>query len=120
MLSVSVRVGPWCSVIVFLLLRRRGEPVTTRTGILRIGERDASGPPVQDVESRRPRSSFGGQHGHREVGMEAPKRIRPKGLADYLEVMTKAAFQSGISWRVIEAKWTGSARRSSASTRSAS
>ena len=39
--------------------------------------------------------------------MEAPKRIRPKGLADYLEVMTKAAFQSGISWRVIEAKWGG-------------
>jgi 3-methyladenine DNA glycosylase Tag len=39
--------------------------------------------------------------------MEAPKQIRPKGLADYLEVMTKAAFQSGISWRVIEAKWDG-------------
>src|SRR5712691_3640788 len=39
--------------------------------------------------------------------MEAPKQIRPKGLADYLEVMTKAAFQSGISWKVIEAKWDG-------------
>ena len=39
--------------------------------------------------------------------MEAPKQIKPKGLADYLEVMTKAAFQSGISWRVIEAKWEG-------------
>ena len=39
--------------------------------------------------------------------MEAPKRIRPKALADYLEVMTKSAFQSGISWRVIEAKWDG-------------
>ena len=39
--------------------------------------------------------------------MEAPKQIRPKGLADYLEVMTKAAFQSGISWKVIEAKWNG-------------
>jgi DNA-3-methyladenine glycosylase I len=39
--------------------------------------------------------------------MEAPKRIRPKGLADYLEVMTKSAFQSGISWRVIDAKWEG-------------
>jgi hypothetical protein len=39
--------------------------------------------------------------------MEAPKKIRPKGLADYLEVMTKSAFQSGISWRVIEAKWEG-------------
>jgi 3-methyladenine DNA glycosylase Tag len=39
--------------------------------------------------------------------MEAPKRINPKGLADYLEVMSKAVFQSGISWRVIEAKWAG-------------
>jgi 3-methyladenine DNA glycosylase Tag len=39
--------------------------------------------------------------------MEAPKQIRPKGLADYLEVMTKSVFQSGISWRVIEAKWEG-------------
>jgi 3-methyladenine DNA glycosylase Tag len=39
--------------------------------------------------------------------MEAPKQISPKGLADYLEVMTKTAFQSGISWQVIEAKWEG-------------
>ncbi len=39
--------------------------------------------------------------------MEAPKQIKPAGLADYLEVMTKAAFQSGISWRVIESKWPG-------------
>jgi DNA-3-methyladenine glycosylase I len=38
---------------------------------------------------------------------EEPKKIRPKGLADYLEVMTRAVFQSGISWRVIEAKWDG-------------
>jgi hypothetical protein len=39
--------------------------------------------------------------------MEAPKRIRPKSLANYLEVMTKAVFQSGISWQVVEAKWDG-------------
>ena len=38
---------------------------------------------------------------------QAPPRIRPKGLADYLEVMTKSVFQSGISWAVIEAKWDG-------------
>jgi Methyladenine glycosylase len=37
----------------------------------------------------------------------APKRIKPKSLGDYLEVMTKAVFQSGMSWRVIEAKWDG-------------
>lgn len=39
--------------------------------------------------------------------MEAPEQIRPTGLPDYLEVMTKAVFQSGISWKVIEAKWDG-------------
>jgi 3-methyladenine DNA glycosylase Tag len=39
--------------------------------------------------------------------MEAPKQIRPKRLNDYLEVMSKAVFQSGISWQVIESKWPG-------------
>jgi 3-methyladenine DNA glycosylase Tag len=38
---------------------------------------------------------------------QGPKKIVPKTLGDYLEVMTKAVFQSGISWRVIEAKWDG-------------
>ena len=38
---------------------------------------------------------------------QAPKRIRPRSLADYLEVMTKAVFQSGMSWRVVESKWDG-------------
>jgi hypothetical protein len=38
---------------------------------------------------------------------EGPKQITPKGLADYLDVLTKAVFQSGISWRVVEAKWEG-------------
>ncbi len=39
--------------------------------------------------------------------MEAPERIHPKGLADYLEVMSKSVFQAGISWRVVESKWPG-------------
>ena len=39
--------------------------------------------------------------------MEAPTQIKPKRLADYLDVLTKAVFQSGISWRVVEAKWPG-------------
>jgi DNA-3-methyladenine glycosylase I len=38
---------------------------------------------------------------------QAPEKIKPRSLADYLEVMTKAVFQSGISWNVIEAKWEG-------------
>ena len=37
----------------------------------------------------------------------APTKIDPQKTADYLEVLTKAVFQSGISWRVIEAKWPG-------------
>jgi 3-methyladenine DNA glycosylase Tag len=39
--------------------------------------------------------------------LEAPKRVKPKRLNDYLEVMSKAVFQSGISWGVVEAKWPG-------------
>ena len=37
--------------------------------------------------------------------MEAPERIEPRTLADYLEVMCKAVFHSGMSWAVVEAKW---------------
>ena len=37
----------------------------------------------------------------------APPQITPKSLDDYLEAMTKSAFQSGISWDVIHAKWDG-------------
>jgi 3-methyladenine DNA glycosylase Tag len=39
--------------------------------------------------------------------MEGPKQITPKTPGDYLEVMTRAVFQAGISWRVIDAKWDG-------------
>ena len=37
--------------------------------------------------------------------MEGPERIKPNSLADYLEVMTKSVFQTGISWKVVENKW---------------
>lgn len=39
----------------------------------------------------------------REKG--APDQIRPKHLGDYLSVMSKSVFQSGMSWDVVEAKW---------------
>jgi hypothetical protein len=39
--------------------------------------------------------------------MEAPAQIRPQRLGDYLEVLTKAVFQAGMSWQVVEAKWDG-------------
>jgi DNA-3-methyladenine glycosylase I len=39
--------------------------------------------------------------------MDGPPQIRPKGLADYLDVLSQAAFQSGISWKVVQAKWPG-------------
>jgi DNA-3-methyladenine glycosylase I len=38
---------------------------------------------------------------------KGPEQIEPRGLADYLEVITKAVFQSGMSWKVVEAKWAG-------------
>jgi 3-methyladenine DNA glycosylase Tag len=36
-----------------------------------------------------------------------PEQIEPASLGDYLEIMSKAVFQSGISWRVVDAKWPG-------------
>ena len=39
--------------------------------------------------------------------LQAPTQITPTDLADYLGVITRAVFQSGISWRVVEAKWSG-------------
>ena len=39
--------------------------------------------------------------------MQAPTQIVPAGLADYLDVISRAVFQSGMSWRVVEAKWEG-------------
>ncbi len=35
----------------------------------------------------------------------APDQIRPKHLGDYLSVMSKSVFQSGMSWDVVESKW---------------
>ncbi|MEX2080593.1 MAG: DNA-3-methyladenine glycosylase I [Dehalococcoidia bacterium] len=37
--------------------------------------------------------------------MEAPAQITATKPGDYLEVMTKAVFESGMSWRVVENKW---------------
>jgi 3-methyladenine DNA glycosylase Tag len=39
--------------------------------------------------------------------MHGPSRIRPQSLADYLEIMSKTVFQTGISWRVVDSKWPG-------------
>ena len=39
--------------------------------------------------------------------MHVPEKIEPTGLSDYLEIMSKSVFQSGISWRVVESKWPG-------------
>ena len=40
-----------------------------------------------------------------DAGYGAPDQIDPQSLADYLDVMSRAVFQSGISWRVVNAKW---------------
>ena len=39
--------------------------------------------------------------------LSAPEQINPNSLGDYLEILSKAVFQSGISWRVVESKWPG-------------
>lgn len=38
---------------------------------------------------------------------KAPKKVTVHTLGDYLEVMSKAVFQSGMSWKVVESKWPG-------------
>ncbi|MHA2497791.1 MAG: DNA-3-methyladenine glycosylase I [Candidatus Hodarchaeales archaeon] len=37
----------------------------------------------------------------------SPEKFAPKSLNDYLEIMSKSVFQSGMSWKVIESKWPG-------------
>lgn len=39
--------------------------------------------------------------------MQPPEQITPTNLAGYLEVLSKAVFESGMSWKVVEAKWPG-------------
>src|SRR5438067_13299039 len=34
-----------------------------------------------------------------------PKQIQPKSLADYLDALSRIAFQAGLSDRAVEAKW---------------
>lgn len=36
-----------------------------------------------------------------------PEQIQPESADDYLEAMSKAVFQSGMSWKVVENKWPG-------------
>jgi 3-methyladenine DNA glycosylase Tag len=38
--------------------------------------------------------------------VEAPPQIKPKSIDDYLEQLSKSVFQAGISWRVVDAKWS--------------
>jgi DNA-3-methyladenine glycosylase I len=39
-----------------------------------------------------------------------PRQIRPKSLADYLEALSRIAFEAGLSGRVVEAKWADISR----------
>jgi 3-methyladenine DNA glycosylase Tag len=39
--------------------------------------------------------------------MKAPDQVKVSSLADYLAVLTRAVFQTGLSWKVIDAKWSG-------------
>ena len=42
--------------------------------------------------------------------MTPPEKIDPQSLDDYLEVMSKAVFQSGMSWKVVEANTASTPR----------
>src|SRR5437899_13017423 len=36
-----------------------------------------------------------------------PPQVTAKSADDYLEQLSKPVFQAGMSWRVVDAKWTG-------------
>ena len=38
---------------------------------------------------------------------QAPDKIEPQSPGDYLEIMSKVVFQSGMSYKVVESKWPG-------------
>lgn len=42
-----------------------------------------------------------------DTSHHAPQQIVPQRTGDYLEVMSKAIMQTGISWKVVESKWPG-------------
>ena len=42
-----------------------------------------------------------------ETEHQAPKQVTPKVLGDYLEQMSRPVFQTGMSWKVVDAKWEG-------------
>lgn len=37
--------------------------------------------------------------------MSIPTQIDPAGTHDYLAIMTRAVFQAGVSWALVESKW---------------
>ncbi|MBC5809457.1 MAG: DNA-3-methyladenine glycosylase I [Candidatus Eremiobacteraeota bacterium] len=37
--------------------------------------------------------------------MAIPEVVKPAGLADYLAIMSRAVFQAGLSWKMIEDRW---------------
>jgi 3-methyladenine DNA glycosylase Tag len=37
--------------------------------------------------------------------MAIPERLEPRDLSDYLAVLSRAIFQAGLSWKLIESKW---------------
>ena len=39
--------------------------------------------------------------------MAIPEVVEPAGLADYLAILSRAIFQAGLCWKLIESKWDG-------------
>jgi hypothetical protein len=42
--------------------------------------------------------------------MAVPEIVESPALADYLAIMSRAIFQAGLSWKLIESKWDGYVR----------
>ena len=88
--SLRAQRGSWCGWVRHLQLRsHEGRAPAMDRG---------SAVPVERV--RQPEVSGG------TTMKEGPPRIQPKSLSDYLEVMSQTVFWAGISWRVVESKWS--------------
>lgn len=93
-----------------LLQRPRGVPLRARAAQHDEKHRHLCVLPTAEVLRAARRTPYCGNlatHSRKAKVLEAmpPKQIRPKSLADYLEVLSKIAFEAGLSWRVVDAKW---------------
>lgn len=62
---------------------------------------------LRDEDTRAAGSSRTRAEREATAAMHAPEKIEPKGLSDYLAVMSRGVFEPGLNWQVVDSKWPG-------------